>query len=273
MSDKIISEFCGEKILELDEDNKNQFEMLADFASRCESDGKPVLIFDKKNNIIKAGDYCGFLQLTDGTKIEILPNSIVNGRKALRYDSRKNLCRNIGGKFNISYSERFADSAQNFIEYFISIFVNESIKIMKSGLLSGYASVEENLTTVQGSIIFSENVRKNLGHSERLYVRHDVFTPDRAENRLIKAAAMLLMKLTVSPHNSHNLKMILSFLDEVKKTYNYENEFSKCINTRNTKKYSTVLNICRMLLANRENTSFSGQYVVFAIFFNSTPEK
>ena len=144
---------------------------------------------------------------------------------------------------------------------------------MKSGLLSGYKSVEENQTNVQGSILFAENIRRNLGHNERLYVRHDVFTTDRAENRLIKAAAMLLRKVTASPHNSHNLKMIISFLDEVQMPYNYAAEFSKCINTRNTKKYSTVLNICRMLLASRENISFAGQYVVFAIFYKLPPEK
>ena len=84
------------------------------------------------------------------------------------------------------------------------------MKIIKSGVLSAYTSREENLTTVQGTIMFAENIRRNLVHRERLYVRHDVFTPDRAENRIIKSAALMLSKLTADAHSSHLLMEALS---------------------------------------------------------------
>ena len=46
-----------------------------------------------------------------------------------------------------------------------------------------------------------------------------------------------------------------------------EVEFSKCINARNTKKYSTILNICRMLFDRNEGTAFSGKYISCAQFY------
>jgi 5-methylcytosine-specific restriction endonuclease McrBC regulatory subunit McrC len=155
----------------------------------------------------------------------------------------------------------------NFLEYFISVFAGETVKIIKSGVLSAYASREENMTAVQGTIMFAENIRRNLVHRERVYVRHDVFTPDRAENRIIKAAAAMLNKVTANSHSSHLLKEALSYLDEVRTPYDITAEFGKCINTRNTKKYSTILSICRMLFDRNEGTAFSGKYILCAQFY------
>lgn len=271
MSNHILSRFVHDNIIEQNSENKTLFEMLADFALRCDTEKRPVLtLYEKdKHKIIIAGNYVGFARLTDGTLLEILPNITESTSDKCVCDARKSLCLKLCNICDIRYSDVYAENTPDFMEYFISLFVNECMKIIKSGLLCGYASIEENLTMVQGNILFSENIRRNLVHKERMYVRHDVFTPDRAENRIIKTAAVLMMKLTASPHNSLNLKKIFSFLDDVQTLRNCEAEFSKCINTRNTKKYSTVLNICRMLLNNHENTSFSGKYVSYALFFNS----
>jgi hypothetical protein len=49
--------------------------------------------------------------------------------------------------------------------------------------------------------------------------------------------------------------------------YNVAAEFSKCINTRNTKKYSTILNICKMLYDKNEGTAFLGKSILCAQFY------
>jgi 5-methylcytosine-specific restriction endonuclease McrBC regulatory subunit McrC len=97
-------------------------------------------------------------------------------------------------------------------------------------------------------------------------VRHDVFTPDRAENRLIKTAAAVLAKLTQEHRNGQELKKLMIYLDEVKLSDSCERDFAACVNTRNAKKYTAVLNICRMLLA-KKSSGFSGKYASCAIFF------
>jgi 5-methylcytosine-specific restriction endonuclease McrBC regulatory subunit McrC len=120
---------------------------------------------------------------------------------------------------------------------------------------------------MQGSILFSENIRRNLAHRERLYVRHDVFTPNRAENRLIKTAAAVLLKLVDSHVNKQELKKIIIQLDEVELCDSVERDFAACINTRNAKKYTAVLNICRMVLQSNSSGYF-GKYVENAVFFS-----
>ncbi|MBE6862097.1 MAG: hypothetical protein E7497_04240 [Ruminococcus sp.] len=266
MSNRLISKFVHENVLVLTSENRNCFEQLADFANRCSTDGADVMSVAEENGqrIIKASDYAGFVQLSDRTQIEILPYN-EDGINVARTMLFRRLC-SISG---IQYTENDVSGEYGFMECFISVFARECMKIIKSGLLCGYSSVEENLTMVQGNILFAENSRRNLVHKERVYVRHDVFTPDRSENRLIKAAAKLMMKLSASPQNTLNLRKILSCLDEVALPVNYKLEFANCINTRNTKKYSTVLGMCRMFLDGGSNIVYTGRNIGYAIFFKA----
>lgn len=264
MYTKLLSVSANKIIAKPSPENSELFTMLGEFAEVCEADGRKAVIISQKKGVryLMAGAYCGFAYLANGTLLEILPDT--NGSIS---DARKLLCAEFCRRCGFTFEPSRFDPDINFMEYLISVFAGETMKIIKSGVLSTYASREENLTSVQGTIMFSENIRRNLVHRERVYVRHDVFTPDRSENRIIKAAAIKLNKLTASSNSSHLLKEAMSFLDEVRMPYNITAEFSQCINTRNTKKYSTILNICRMLLDKNEGTAFSGKYITCAQFY------
>jgi 5-methylcytosine-specific restriction endonuclease McrBC regulatory subunit McrC len=265
MYTRYICASANEKLADLSEENRELTEMLTEFAEECAADGRKAITIHRKNGAkhFAAGEYCGFARLTDGTLVEILPKT-----KSGIADARKELCAEFCRRCGFTFVPSALDPEMNFMEFFISVFAGETMKIIKSGVLSTYASREENMTTVHGTIMFAENIRRNLVHRERVYVRHDVFTPDRAENRLIKAAAARLDKITANTHSSHLLKETLSYLDEVRMPYDFAAEFGKCINTRNTKKYSTTLNICRMLFDKNEGTAFSGKYITCAQFFD-----
>ncbi len=255
---------AGDVIAEMSPENAELTKMLGDFTEVCAAEGRGAVTVSQRDGkrCFTAGGYCGFAYLADGTLIEILPRTdggTGEARKALCVE----FCKRCGHTFSASglYPE------MNFMEYLISVFAGETMKIIKSGVLSAYASREENMNTVHGTILFSENIRRNLVHRERIYVRHDVFTPDRAENRIIKAAAVRLSKLTASSQSSHLLMEAMSFLDEVPLPRDVAAEFPKCINTRNTKKYSTTLSICRMLFDKSAGSAFTGKFVSCAQFF------
>ena len=257
MYNRHICVSANERIAELSPEDGGLLSALSELAEVCASEGKEAVTLRRANGkcIFTAGSYCGFACFADGTLLELLP------RRESIADARKALCEEFCRRCGTEFSPRGFDPEVNFMEYFISLFAGETMKIIKSGVLSAYTSREENLSSVQGTIMFSENIRRNLTHRERIYVRHDVFTPDRAENRVIKASAAMLNKLTASSHSSHLLKEALSYLDEVAVPYDITAEFGKCINTRNTRKYSTILAICRMLLDSNEGTAFTGKFI------------
>ena len=265
-----ISVSVSEKVLELTPEYSAHYEMLDEFADNYRLHNKKPVVSqqEKKKKYIMAGSYCGFIRLIDGSVIEILPKhdkGKLHAKKLLFME----FCKRCGFEFD----EKFFDYETSFMENMIAVFSRESMKILKSGVLSQYSAIEENMNTVQGKILFAENNRINLLHRERVYVRHDIFSPDRAENRLMKAAASKLIKITDNPHSSHLLRQVTAYLDDVSKPANIANEFSKCVNTRNTKKYSTVLSICRMLLDNRSDTYYSGKYVSCAMLFDIVSSK
>lgn len=264
---EIITKYDNDSVIELNDDNSQLFEMIEDFSVRSNTPDRTVLrlTFENGAKTIRANGYVGLLRFNDGTQLEIYPrlgDSFIYAKKVLG----KLMSAYLNIPFEASLAAVLEKPESSFMEFFISVFVRECMKILKSGLLSGYTSVEENSSAMQGSIVFSENIRKNLTHRERLYVRHDVFTPDRAENRLIKTAATVMQKLTREHQNEQNLKKILVFLDEVKLSDNYDADFAKCVNTRNAKKYTAVLNICRMILQ-KKKSGLSGKYISNAILF------
>lgn len=58
----------------------------------------------------------------------------------------------------------------------------------RRGLLNGYQTEEESLTAPRGRIRFDDQIRRRLGQAPPIEVRHDIFTPDILENRLLLAA-------------------------------------------------------------------------------------
>ncbi|MCQ2468742.1 MAG: McrC family protein [Ruminococcus sp.] len=261
-----ISVPVNEKIIELTPEYSAQYEMLDEFAECCQMRNKMAVVSQQENDrkFIVSGSYCGFIKLIDGSVIDIIPKYDKEKKNA-----QKLLFMEFCNRCGFEFDDNFFNYEASFMENMISVFARESMKIIKSGVLSQYSAIEENLNTVQGKILFSENNRINLLHRERIYVRHDIFSPDRAENRLMKAAASKLIKITDDPHSSHLLRQVTAYLDDVRKPANIANEFSKCVNTRNTKKYSTVLSISRMLLDTHSDTYFSGKYVSCSMLFDS----
>lgn len=249
---------AGDRIAEHSRADGGLTKSLGGLAEICGADGRDAVVLRDEGGrkLFTAGSYCGFVCFADGTLLEILP------RRETPAEARKALCTEFCRRCGYEFREADFVPERNFMEYFISVFAGETMKIIKSGVLSAYTSREENLTTVQGTIMFAENIRRNLVHRERLYVRHDVFTPDRAENRIIKSAALMLSKLTADAHSSHLLMEALSFLGEVAVPHDPAAEFGRCINTRNTRKYAATLSICRMLLDKNEGTALLGKDII-----------
>lgn len=69
----------------------------------------------------------------------------------------------------------------------------------RRGLLNGYQCEDESLQAPRGRILFDEQIRRRLGTSPPIEVRHDIFTSDIVENRLLLAALGAMARI---PHRS-----------------------------------------------------------------------
>ena len=66
---------------------------------------------------------------------------------------------------------------------------------LEQGLLQGYRHVDDTLPVVRGRIREAEQIRRRFGRLLPLEVRYDDFTVDIAENQLLLAAALRLLRL------------------------------------------------------------------------------
>ena len=70
---------------------------------------------------------------------------------------------------------------------------------LAAGLLRGYRRVDESLTTVRGRIRLGDQIRRRPGMTIPLEVSYSEFTPDIAENRILRTAAHRLQFLPDLP--------------------------------------------------------------------------
>jgi 5-methylcytosine-specific restriction enzyme subunit McrC len=78
-------------------------------------------------------------------------------------------------------------------------FVRAAERALRHGVLLGYRETEEALSTVRGRIREADQCRRRYGLPLPLEVRYDDYTVDIAENRLLLAAAVRLLRLPGVP--------------------------------------------------------------------------
>ena len=254
---------------------KKTFSLLEAFALENNRDGKDdaleIMGISARRGIgkiITVKNYVGVIALNDGTTIEILPKIHSNEDS----DNARQLVVNmLNTLYNVSsknlQTAKLNVCKMNILEAFIRMFVDEVIRLIKQGLKSDYETLEDNLTCVKGKIQFSQHIRHNFAHNERVYVAYDEFTVNRPENKLLKSTLLYLHSHTRSSRNKKDIKNLLSIFSDVEPSSNYDADFSRIVLDRNTKAYSNALNWARIFLKKKSFTSFSGSTVSMALLF------
>jgi 5-methylcytosine-specific restriction enzyme subunit McrC len=254
--------------------NKETFAELENLIlSFNESDQSEAMDFLKigvrKNvgKVIQAKNYVGLIQMKNGFQVQILPKVLSDKME----DTKKTFLRMLRSMKDFP-SKVFNDAnlkmdKMNLYEIFINMYIQEVNNLIKKGLRSAYLPVEENLKFFKGKLIVGEQIKKNLTHKERFYVRFDEFDINRSENRLIKATLLKLLNLSISSSNVKGIRQQLPYFEMVKASTNYAKDFSKVVNDRNTKDYEVVMHWSKVFLTNQSFTTFSGQTAARALLF------
>lgn len=220
--------------------------------------------------IITARNYVGVITMNDGTTIEILPK--IYSQKQEDETSTKRLLVEMlrtlrEAPFKTLQTANVNIERMNIFDFFIRMFIDEVFVIVKHGLKCSYEAVQDNRAYFSGKLIFSKQLRYNYIHKERSYAENDDFNSNRPENRLIKATLLFLFNKCSSAKNKNDLTTLLNAFGNVTPAADYASELAKCAPDRNMGDYERVLMWCRVFLAGRSFTSFSGQEIANALLF------
>lgn len=163
---------------------------------------------------LKLDNYVGVVETPCGTRIEILPKHFE--QDDCIQQSRALLRRMIQRSLTLPSREVGATELQRFdaplTEWVMARFLQALEHLIKRGMRFDYQRVEEEQRYLRGQLNTARQVRQPPSRQHQFQIRHDVFLPDRPENRLLKTALEIVCKSTQDASNwrlSHELRLML----------------------------------------------------------------
>lgn len=148
------------------------------------------------------------------------------------------------GKESFQFSEHTP-----LFEHLISLFLKDVRRLVNYGLARYYVQVEEEDVYIKGRILFSEQIKRNMGRDDRFYTSHDEFLLDRLENRIIKAALLTVSKYTESTAHLCLINELLQSFSTVSSEVHI-NDLKLINNDREMRHYDNALAWAQFILKN-----------------------
>ena len=251
--------------------SEHNFERLDDFAATKKYSVMQKITLDDGRVALTPSRYVGIIMLKDGTQIEILPQ-IRSDFKENIIISKNLLLRMLDAIREVPVRKvdelYFKKEQLNLFEICVRMFTDEVLNVVRNGLKQTYVTYRGNEMFVKGKTIYSEHAKKNFAHKEKFFVEYDIFSVNRAENRLLKKTLETLDKLSSNNLNKKKIRMLLMALDEVEPSKNPRDDFKNSIEDRSMSKYFNAMKWSHFFLLNKGMTFFTGGKVKYAMLFH-----
>lgn len=251
--------------------SEQNFERLDDFAASRKYSVIHKITLSDGREALQPARYVGIIMLKDGTQIEILPQICLDREENI-VASKTLLLRMLEGIREIPVrrvDERYFKKEQlNLFEIFVRMFTEEVLNVVQNGLKQTYVPYRGNEMFVKGKTIYSEHARKNFAHKEKFFVEYDIFSTNRAENRLLKKTLEELDKLSSNGLNKKRIRMLLMSLDEVEASKYPKTDFKQSVKDRSMRRYFNAMKWSELFLIDRGNAFFSGGKIKYAMLFH-----
>lgn len=144
------------------------------------------------------------------------------------------------------------DAAADVVQAMARLLFVMARRAFARGLHRDYRVHEEALTTVKGRIRVAEQIRYRFGIPVPVEVRYDEFTEDITANRLVKAAAEVLIRMRLRDRNDRTkLAQVLARLENVS-WMEYDPRRVPAVRfNRLNEHYREVLGLARVVLQNQ----------------------
>ncbi|MBX8499872.1 McrC family protein [Pseudomonas lijiangensis] len=244
------------------------FDWLCEQSSKFSKVGAALVQIEDRR-WLKLDNYVGVLETPCGTRIEILPKHFDKGDCIQQ--SRALLRRMIQKSLNLPTREVGVTALQRFdaplTEWVMGSFLETLDHLIKRGLRFDYQRVEEEQRYLRGQLNTARQMRQPPGRQHHFQIRHDIFLPDRPENRLLKTALDIVCKTTQDPSNwrlSHELR---SMLLEVSPSRDTIADFKQWRNDRLMAHYQPVKPWCELIIQQQTPLAILGEWKGMSLLF------
>lgn len=246
------------------------FAWLCELASRFNKNGAPLLQVESRR-WLKLDSFVGVVETPCGTIVEILPKHTDRSDPDAVKNARALLIKMLIVALDLPVRITEKSDIQTFrhplLEWVMKQFILSLDHLLKRGLRSDYQQTEEQQRYLRGQLDVTQQMRQPPGRAHVFNIRHDRFVPDRPENRLLKAALMLVCKTTKQADNwrlSHELAGIMA---EIPSSNDPQDDFRLWRNDRLMAHYLPVRPWCELLLGQHMPLAMRGSTQGISLLF------
>ncbi len=244
------------------------FDWLCELSASFNKSGATLLQVEGRRSL-KWDNYVGVLDTPCGTRIEILPKHADSKDAAQK--SRALLRKMIQSALDVKPRELELSNLELFdapiTEWVINKFLDTLDRLVKRGIRFDYLRIEEEQRFLRGQLNIPRQMRQPPGRQHYFQIRHDMFLPDRAENRLLKRALETVSKATKNADNWRLANELRSLLLEVPASNDVDADFRAWRTDRLMEHYRPVKPWCELILKQQTPLSVAGQWEGLSLLF------
>ncbi|MFG6468380.1 McrC family protein [Roseateles sp. BYS87W] len=247
---------------------ESAFDYLCSLSERFSSGGARLLQVEGRRRL-KLDNFVGVIQTPCGTVLEIVPKHHAEGGSLA--EARLLLRKLLLALLDLPTRDVGAASLQLFdaplSEWVMGRFLQELDTLVSRGLRFEYQRVDEELPFLHGQLNLNRQLRQPPGREHRFHVRHEVYLPDRPENRLLKLALERVRQGTQDA-NHWRLAQELSFrLAEIPASRQVEQDFRAWGHDRLLAHYQAIKPWCELILSQHMPLAVAGDYQGMSLLF------
>ncbi len=250
--------------------SRNTLDWLMELNATWKGENEPFHVWGKDS--LRLGSYVGYLESPSGEAIEILPKTShelfdTNAQDAGRNLLHRMLLSAMGLKPREAGAANLRRYKQPLHEWVISQFLTKLADLIRRGLRSDYHNIEEESRYIRGSIDMVNQLRQRPDRATWFHIRHDVFSPEIMENRLLATALAYVRRIVKSPDNwrlANELSLIMADIPALPQP---ESQLQKWRSNKLMASYDAVRPWCQLIIE-RLNPQFqNGRHQGIALLF------
>ena len=248
--------------------SESAFDWLCELSASFNRNGATLLQVEGRRSL-KWDSYVGVLETPCGTRLEILPkhheqgDCLVKGRALLRKLIQRAL--------QLKPREASVASLELFdaplSEWVMGQFLLELDLLVKRGVRFDYQRIEEEQRFLRGQLNVVAQMRQPPGRQHHFQIRHDVFLPDRAENRLLKLSLEQVAKSTEDDANWRLANELRAMLGEVPASRQISQDLRAWSRDRLMAHYQAIKPWCELILNQQMPIAVSGEWRGMSLLF------
>lgn len=248
--------------------SKSAFEYLCRLASQFRAGGAQLLEVEG-SQWLRLDNFVGILETPCGTTLEILPKHV--DAEGSEEEARALLARMIQAALDLPARQTGPANLALFkaplSEWVRRQFLCALEHLVKRGMKFDYLRIEEQQRHLRGQLDVNRQLRQPPHRSHYFHTRHDMFSLDFPENRLIRTALAHVATSTQDPSNWRLSHELLQVLVEVPTSRNVPLDFKAWRGGRLMAHYADILPWCQLVLGQHLPLAVQGEWHGMSLLF------